>query len=110
LLSEFQDKVVYVHCDVGNEEQVQDVVGQTINRFGRIDALVNNAVMFASGTLANVDSASWRRSMGTNINSVFYFCSLVIPHMQSAGGGSIVNIGSIVGSLGQYGTVPYGTA
>jgi meso-butanediol dehydrogenase/(S,S)-butanediol dehydrogenase/diacetyl reductase len=48
--------------------------------------------------------------MGTNIGAVFFFCGAVVPHMKKAGGGSIVNIGSIVGSVGQRGQVPYGTS
>jgi meso-butanediol dehydrogenase/(S,S)-butanediol dehydrogenase/diacetyl reductase len=110
LKKEFKDKVVYVRCDVGVEEDVKNVVKETIGRFGRIDILVNNAMMTGVGTLADVDVARWNRVMGTNIGSVFFFCSAVIPHMKKSGGGAIVNIGSIVGSVGQRGQVPYGTA
>lgn len=110
LKKEFNDKVVYVRCDVGVEQDVKNVVKETIARFGKVDILVNNAMMTGTGTLADVDTAGWNRVMGTNIGAVFYFCSAVIPHMQKSGGGSIVNIGSIVGSVGQRGQVPYGTA
>jgi meso-butanediol dehydrogenase/(S,S)-butanediol dehydrogenase/diacetyl reductase len=110
LIKEFKDKVVYVRCDVGVEEDVKKVVKETIARFGKVDILINNAVMTGVGALPDVDTARWNRIIGTNIGSVFYFCSAVIPHMKKAGGGAIVNIGSIVGSVGQRGQVPYGTS
>jgi NAD(P)-dependent dehydrogenase (short-subunit alcohol dehydrogenase family) len=92
LIKEFKDKIVYIHCDVGEEQDVKNVVKETISRFGRIDILINNAVMTGTGTVEDTDTARWQRIIGTNIGSVFFFCAAVIPHMKKAGGGAIVNI------------------
>jgi meso-butanediol dehydrogenase / (S,S)-butanediol dehydrogenase / diacetyl reductase len=110
LAAEFPDKLRYMRCDVGEQKEVNNVVKETIARFTKIDILINNAVMFGTGTLPEVETARWQRVMATNIGSVFYFCSAVIPHMKAAGRGAIVNVGSIVGSVGQRGQVPYGTS
>jgi meso-butanediol dehydrogenase / (S,S)-butanediol dehydrogenase / diacetyl reductase len=110
LLKEFKDRVLYVKADVGVEKDVNAVVDQTIGKFGQVNILVNNAVKTGVGALPDIDVDFWNKVMGTNIGQVFFFCKAVIPHMRKAGGGSIVNIGSIVGSTGQRGQVPYGTS
>ncbi len=110
LIKEYKEKIAYIHCDVGVEQDVKHVVKETMARFGRIDILINNAVMTGTGTLEDTDTARWNQIIGTNIGSDFFFCAAVVPHMKKAGGGAIVNIGSIVGSVGQRGQVPYGTS
>lgn len=110
LLKEFKDRILYVRGDVGVEKDVKNVVQQAIGTYGQIDILVNNAVKTGVGALPDIDVGFWNQVMGTNIGSVFFFCSAVIPHMRKSGGGAIVNIGSIVGSVGQRGQVPYGTS
>src|SRR5580698_9750993 len=110
LLKEYGDRVMYIHGDVGVEKDVKNAVQEAVSRFGGIDILVNNAVKTGVGALPDIETDRWNQVMSTNIGAVFFFCSAVIPHMRKAGGGSIVNIASIVGSTGQRGQVPYGTS
>jgi meso-butanediol dehydrogenase/(S,S)-butanediol dehydrogenase/diacetyl reductase len=110
LIKEFRDRVLYVKADVGVESDVNQVVERAAAKFGQIDILVNNAVRTGVGALPNIDVEFWNKVMSTNIGQVFFFCKSVIPHMKKAGGGAIVNIASIVGSVGQRGQVPYGTS
>jgi meso-butanediol dehydrogenase / (S,S)-butanediol dehydrogenase / diacetyl reductase len=110
LIKEFKDRVLYVKTDVGVEKDVINVVDQAAAKFGQINILVNNAAKTGVGALPDIDVEFWNKVIGTNIGQVFFFTKSVIPHMRKAGGGAIVNIASIVGSVGQRGQVPYGTS
>ena len=79
LIKEFKDKVVYVRCDVGVEEDVKKVVKETIARFGKVDILINNAVMTGVGALPDVDTARWNRIIGTNTGRSFIFARPSFP-------------------------------
>lgn len=82
----------YVSLDVTEESQWKDVVGQIIDRHGRIDALVNNAgVMLRKGVL-DVDLADFDRVMQVNLTGPLLGIRAVAPHMIASGGGAIVNI------------------
>lgn len=84
-------------CDVSNEEQVRQLVANTIGRFGKIDILVNNAAIYA--TLPNLkvtqtDVALWDRVMAVNTRGPFLMVKHVAPHMIARRFGKIINIGS----------------
>lgn len=83
-----------VEADVSNVEQVAHVVDFTLRRHGRIDALVNNAAIAPLGTLDQTSEELWDRVLEVNLKGVFLCCKAVVPHIVSAGGGSVVNIGS----------------
>ena len=86
--------------DVTSEEEWDELVAVTISAFGRIDVLVNNAGVSGSHPdILNV--ATWDEQMNVNGRGVFLGMRSVIPKMQEAGGGSIVNISSISGLTGQ---------
>ena len=86
--------------DVTSEEEWDELVAVTISAFGRIDVLVNNAGVSGSHPdILNV--ATWDEQMNVNARGVFLGMRSVIPKMQEAGGGSIVNISSISGLTGQ---------
>jgi NAD(P)-dependent dehydrogenase (short-subunit alcohol dehydrogenase family) len=83
-----------VQCDIGVADDIARLVKTTVDEFGRVDSLVNNAmtptrVMFAAST---VDE--WDESMRVNVRSLYLFTRAVAPVMQRTGGGSIVNISS----------------
>ena len=71
------------------------LVEETVQKFGRIDILVNNAGINPVGTVLDTTEEMWDRIMAINLKGPFLCCKHVIPHMIEAGGGSIVNIGSI---------------
>ena len=86
-------------CDVANEEQVMAMVGQTIDMYGQIDVLVNNAgAMVLGKTLLDIVPDEWDQSVETSLKGTYLCCRAVIPTMVEQGRGSIINIGSRMGS------------
>ena len=94
-------EAVYVRLDVTDEESWREAVGTAVSRFGKVDILVNNAgiASWSAGDDATVEE--WDRIMEINAKGVFLGTKAVVPAMRDAGGGSIVNISSISGMVGQ---------
>ena len=105
---EFTPDIIYSPLDVSKSEDCSAMVERTVERFGRLDVLVNAAgVLIATPPLAEVDERHWDLIMSTNLKGLFFCCKYAIPAMLSNGGGSIVNIASISGILGQGYALPY---
>jgi NAD(P)-dependent dehydrogenase (short-subunit alcohol dehydrogenase family) len=98
-----------VVCDVSNPDQVSAMTAQVVERFGRIDALVNNAGVADFRPLADTDLAIWREVMATNLDGVFLTSQTVLPHLKQTQG-AIVNIASISGLRASTLRVAYGTS
>ena len=81
-------------ADVSNKEDVQRVVDFTLEKYGRVDSLVNNAAIHPSGRLLDTPEEVWDRVINVNLKGVYLMTSAVLPHMIEQGGGSIVNTGS----------------
>jgi len=90
-------EVLPVLCNVTDDSAVAAVVGSCLERFGRIDVLVNNVGGPKPGGPAALSESDWDSQMDINLKSVFLMCRHVIPAMVKAGGGSIVNIASTSG-------------
>lgn len=87
-----------VQLDVTSREQIDDCVAKVVSEFGRLDILVNNAgVGVGTGALLEQTSLDFDLSFDVNVRGMMFFCQSVIPHMQRAGGGSIVNVASLSG-------------
>ncbi|MCD9033812.1 SDR family oxidoreductase [Luteimonas sp. Y-2-2-4F] len=85
-------------ADVASEASVRALVESTVARLGGIDVLVNCAGVPQRYTVIEaLEEAHWERILGVNAKSVFLTCKHAVPHMKRQGGGTIVNIGSIVG-------------
>jgi NAD(P)-dependent dehydrogenase (short-subunit alcohol dehydrogenase family) len=83
--------------DVSDEGAVKALVADTMERFGRIDVLINNAALFAplsEQSCTKIDTAVWDRVMAINLRGPFLLVKHVVPHMQAQGYGKIINIGS----------------
>jgi len=82
-------------CDVSNYQQFASVVEETTERYGRVDALVNNAgVIEPIASIAESDPAAWARNIEINLTGAYYAIRAVLPGMLAAGGGTIVNVSS----------------
>ena len=88
-------EATYLKVDVSDSQQVRGMVEDTVQKYGRIDILVNNAAVCPAGDVLTTTEAAWDEVIGVNLKGVFLCCKHTIPYMQRNGGGSIVNIGSI---------------
>ena len=88
-------------CDVSDEDRVSEVVAAVLERYGRIDVLVNNAGLWR-GAKPFVETVSdeWKRRIGVNVLGLMYFTHEVLPNMIENKYGRIINVGSIAGTLG----------
>ena len=103
---ELGGEAVYLPLDVTSELDWQAAVAAAVDRFGKLDILVNNAGVVSWGVLEDTTSEEWDRVMDINAKGVFLGTKAAIPEMRRAGGGSIVNISSISGLIGQEGIQP----
>ncbi len=99
-----------VRADVSKAEDVAEMVATVVDRYGRIDVLVNNAGIAKGGFLMLIDEATWQDVIDTNLRGVFNTCKSVMPHMIDAKRGAIVNVSSLSGITGLAGQVPYSAA
>jgi cyclopentanol dehydrogenase len=99
-------EAVFVHLDVTSEADWQRAVGSTVERFGKLDVLVNNAGLGAASRLEDTPVEAWDRVMDVNAKGVFLGTKAVIPAMRRAGGGSIINISSQLGLVGMEDSSP----
>ena len=84
-------------CDVTRSDAIQSMVAQCIDRFGRIDVLVNNVGGSAKGGPVEMTEEVWDAQVDHNLKSVFLTCKHVLPQMLAQGGGAIVNLASTSG-------------
>ena len=91
----------FVHLDVTDEPQWKAVVDGIVGAHGRLDVLVNNAGISGSAESDLYDTAAWNRLMGINATGVFLGMKYATATMKKSGGGSIVNLSSISGIVGQ---------
>lgn len=96
--------VRYAHLDVSSEEQWQAVVDRTVADLGHIDILVNNAGIGTTEDVEQETVAGWERVIAINQRGVWLGMKAVIPGMKGRGRGSIVNVSSIFGAVGGFGS------
>lgn len=93
--------------DVRSLEDVQRIVKQSAETLGGIDVLVNNAGVLHGGTAESLTDEQWDRTFDVNVKAVWRMSREVLPWMRKAGGGSIVNISSVLGLIGARNRVAY---
>jgi NAD(P)-dependent dehydrogenase (short-subunit alcohol dehydrogenase family) len=102
-------EVVPIPTDVGIEAQVKALFEETMDRFGRLDILVNSSGAFDGGPIDEISLEAWNRVMAANITGPFLCTREAFAIMKDAGGGRIVNIGSISGQRPRKYSSPYAT-
>jgi len=86
------------------------LVKPTLDAFGRIDILFNNAGIACFGETPALAEEEWHRVFAVDLDAIFYACKEVIPLMRNQGGGVIINTSSISGMAGDLGRAAYGVS
>ena len=104
-------KASFFKTDVARPEDMEALVNFTVKTYGRLDVAVNNAGIAGElNPIADMSIESWQKVIAVNLNSLFYGMKYQIPAMLKSGGGSIVNISSILGAVGFAGSAAYTAA
>jgi NAD(P)-dependent dehydrogenase (short-subunit alcohol dehydrogenase family) len=98
---------IFVQTDVSQEEQVKKMVQETLDRYGKIDILVNDAGIGVYKSVLDTSSEDWDRCLAVNLKGQFLCSKYVIPHMLAQGKGAIVNVSSVHSFQTANGTAPY---
>jgi 3-oxoacyl-[acyl-carrier protein] reductase len=87
-------------ADVGNPNEVARLIAETVDRFGRLDILVNNAALREEAPFAELTFARWRAVLGVVLDGAFLCSQAALPHLRTSDGGAIVNIGGMTAHTG----------
>lgn len=99
--------VIAGRVDVSRLDDVEAIVVRTVETYGRLDGVVNNAGIAVPGSADGMSEADWDRVMSVNLKGVWAGMKFAIPHLRAAGGGSIVNMSSVQGLVGLPGWAGY---
>jgi NAD(P)-dependent dehydrogenase (short-subunit alcohol dehydrogenase family) len=94
-------------ADVSNQDDVKNLIARTLEKFGGIHVLVNNAGVLLPGTTESHTEEEWEQTFSINVRGLWQLSRAVLPHMRAAGGGSIINIASVLGLVAAKNRVAY---
>ncbi|MBG82127.1 MAG: SDR family oxidoreductase [SAR202 cluster bacterium] len=109
-LSKNGAKIVSIPTDVTDEAQVVSLFANTMNRFGRLDILVNNSGAFDGGPVEDLTMEQWHRVIQVNVTGPFLGSREAFKIMKKQGGGRIINVGSIAAQKPRHSSSPYTTS
>lgn len=109
-LVNFEDRSLFIHCDVSNAGQVEGAFNQIDVRFGAVDVLVNNAGIQRYSTVTDTTEEEWDLVMNVNLKSAFLCSKYAIPLMQKRGQGVVINVASVQSFITQRKVAPYTTS
>ncbi|WP_050759178.1 SDR family NAD(P)-dependent oxidoreductase [Pseudooceanicola batsensis] len=103
------DSALRCPTDVSDSDQVDALVDRTVETFGGLDVIVNNAGQLIGGEIGEVTNEDWHKVFATDVDGVFYGCRAALPHLERSGG-CVVNTVSVSGLGGDWGMSPYNAA
>ncbi len=103
-------EAVAVQADVSDAAQAANLIGEAVNRFGRIDVLVNNAGKNIDRTMKNLTAEDWDQVIQSDLNSYFYTVKAALPYFMQQKSGKIINISSANGQIPSFGQANYSAA
>jgi NAD(P)-dependent dehydrogenase (short-subunit alcohol dehydrogenase family) len=105
-----QDRAIFIQANLAHQEEAERAVAQATQAFGPLNAVVNNAGIQRYGTAEQTTLELWREVLDVNLTAAFLISRAAIPQLRLAGGGSIVNVGSVQSTTAQRGAVAYVTS
>ncbi|WP_077324874.1 oxidoreductase [Virgibacillus siamensis] len=106
-VKEVETSIKCIQLDVTKQDEIEDVMSEVINLYGRIDVLINNAGYAAGGYTEEVSLKAWRQQFETNFFGLVAVTKEVLPHMRKRLKGTIINLSSISGRMALPGLGPY---
>jgi NAD(P)-dependent dehydrogenase (short-subunit alcohol dehydrogenase family) len=103
-------RAIFVRADVRSFIDADRATHATIEAWGRVDILVNNAAQAIGGAVDEIDEQTWNLVISNNLTSVWRFMRCVVPHMRRQGGGAIINMSSVQSIRGFHGWAAYAAA
>ena len=100
-------KIFFQKVDITNREEIDAAVSEIMDRFGRIDILINNAGIIRDKSFLKMSDEEWDTVLNVNLKGAYNTCKAVVPIMREAGYGRIVNTSSINGLTGAFGQTNY---
>jgi 3-oxoacyl-[acyl-carrier protein] reductase len=88
-------------ADVALPDEANMLVDETVDRFGRLDVLVNNAGIWKGGAIEELSDGEWQEMLAINLTGTFNVIRAAVPYMKSSGGGRIINVSSTAGQRGE---------
>jgi glucose 1-dehydrogenase len=107
-ITQAKGEAIFAKCDVGNPDQVKAAVKATVDKWGKIDVVVNDAAMMTFKPIVELRDDDFDKVLNVNLRSVFLFCKYSVPHMPK--GSAIVNISSVHAFETTKNVVPYATS
>jgi len=96
-----------VQTDTGNPQDINRLVEKTVQHFGSLNVLVNNAALLLPGTAESHTEDEWEQMFHVNVRGIWQLCRAAMPHLRAAGGGSIINIASVLSMVAARNRVGY---
>ena len=106
-LDPFGVDVHLVPCDVRNREEVEAAIAGTVERYGRLDVLINNAGVIQVGPVKHMQQQDFQDALDVHFWAAYYATEAALPHLRAQGDGRIVNIASIAGQVAVPHLAPY---
>jgi NAD(P)-dependent dehydrogenase (short-subunit alcohol dehydrogenase family) len=100
-----------IDCDVAGDKDAERAVREAVKRFGKLTTLVNvAAAVTPDGTVETLTLQDWNHALAINLTGPFLMCKYAVPHIRSAGGGTIINVASQLGQIGVAKRAPYASS
>ncbi|MBT2739097.1 3-oxoacyl-ACP reductase [Neobacillus sp. C211] len=109
-INEIGGEAYAVQADVSESNEAAYLVQETINHYGKLDILINNAGITRDSTFKKLKEEDWRKVIDVNLNSVYNNTSAALPYLLESDAGRIINISSIIGQAGGFGQTNYAAA
>ncbi len=107
-ITDAKGQAIFARCDVGDPAQVRAAVKAAVDKWGKVDVVVNDAAMMTFKPILDLPEEDWDKVLDINLRSVFLFCKYSVPHMPA--GGVIINISSVHAHETTKNVVPYASS